>query len=85
MSQCKGIPSNSPWPKLPLGHLHGLTDMEVAPGVETNHENHGERVAPRTRRPHQEHKGENNFNFIQININRARQVTYDLASYVCNI
>ena len=68
MSQCKGIPSNSPWP-----NEHG-----GGPGggdKETNHENSksndGERVAPRTRRPHQEHKGENNFNLIQINLNRA--------------
>ena len=78
MSQCKGIPSNSPWPN---GHGGGPGGGDK----ETNHENHGERVAPRTRRPPQEQKGENNFNFIQINLNRARQATYDLASYVCNI
>ena len=78
MSQCKGIPSNSPRP-------NGYGGGPGGGNKETNHENHGERVAPRTRRPHQEHKGENNFNFIQINLNRARQATYDLALYVCNI
>ena len=58
MSQCKGVPSNSPCPS---GHGGGPGGGDK----ETNHENSktdaGERVAPRTRRPHQEHKGENNF------------------------
>ena len=58
MSLCKGVPSNSPCPSGPGGGPGGGDK-------ETNHENSktgvGERVAPQTRRPHQEHKGENNF------------------------
>ena len=82
MSQCKGIPSDCPWPN---GHGGGPRGGNKETNHENSKSNDGERVAPRTRRLHQEHKGENNFNFIQINLNRARQATYDLVSYACNI
>ena len=83
MSRLKGITSNSPWPNGHGGNPGG-GDQETNP-TRINADDGGRAPPSSSRRPHLGNKGENNFNFIQINLNRARQATCDLASYVCHI